>query len=209
MDSMDDLAEDGPGRRLFSPAAQRNRQPILEILRPLLPERGRVLEIASGSGEHGVHFAAALPSLHWQPSDTSDEALASIAAWRETAKLANLDAPLRLDVTQPWPKVDDLVAVVCINMLHISPWAASEALFSGAARALPEDGVLVVYGPFRRHGGHTAPSNARFDEDLRGRNPRWGIRELEAVDALAAEHGLALEAVHEMPANNLCLVWRR
>lgn len=209
MNSMDQIDGGGRDSRLFSPAAQRNRQPILDVLRTILPRSGCVLEIASGSGEHAVHFAEALAPLKWQPSDPSDSALRSIAAWRQRSALNNLLEPVRLDVADVWPTVEALAAVVCINMLHISPWAASEALFARAGRNLPAGAVLVVYGPFKRDGEHTTASNVRFDADLRARNSRWGVRDLEAVDALAAGNGLALEAVHELPANNLCLVWRR
>ncbi|GHB28401.1 DUF938 domain-containing protein [Salinicola rhizosphaerae] len=208
MNSMDVL-EDGADRRLSSPAALRNRQPILDVLRGTLPNRGTVLEIASGSGEHAIAFAEALAPLRWQPSDISESALASIEAWRQQAGLENLLTPLRLDVSGNWPQIPALAAVVCINMIHISPWAAAEALFAAAGRALPPDGVLVIYGPFKRDGQHTAPSNERFDRDLRTRDSRWGVRDLEAVEALAARHGLVRQSVHDMPANNLGVVWRR
>ncbi|OHZ04088.1 DUF938 domain-containing protein [Salinicola sp. MIT1003] len=209
MNSMDSLEREGADRRLSSPSARRNREPILAVLRSALPQTGRVLEIASGSGEHAVHFARHLAPLCWQPSDPSETALASIAAWREAEALGNLAAPVCLDVTEQWPVLPDLVAIVCINLLHISPWDASEALFAEAGRRLPAGGVLVVYGPFRRHGKHTAPSNAAFDADLRSRDSRWGVRDLEAVEALAGDNGLRCEATHELPANNLCIVWRR
>lgn len=208
MNSMDSL-EHGDDRRLSSPAAQRNREPILAVLRSVLPQTGRVLEIASGSGEHAVYFARHLAPLCWQPTDPSETALASIGAWRDQEALENLAAPVRLDVTGEWPILPDLAAIVCINMLHISPWAASEALFVAAGRRLSVDGLLVVYGPFRRDGDHTASSNAAFDEDLRSRDPQWGIRDLEAVQTLASDNGLTCEAVNELPANNLCVVWRR
>ncbi|WP_110708418.1 DUF938 domain-containing protein [Salinicola sp. CR57] len=209
MNSMDSLDQGENDRRLSSPAARRNREPILAVLRSTLPGEGRVLEIASGSGEHAVYFARHLAPLCWQPTDSSETALASIAAWRESEALDNLAAPVHLDVTGHWPVLPDLAAMVCINLLHISPWAASEALFAAAGRQLPAGGVLVVYGPFRRHGEHTAPSNAAFDDDLRARDPRWGLRDLEAVERLAGDSGLQREAVHELPANNLCVVWRR
>ncbi|MDH4573754.1 DUF938 domain-containing protein [Salinicola acroporae] len=209
MNSMDSLDQGDNDRRLSSPAARRNREPILAVLRSTLPSAGRVLEIASGSGEHAVYFARHLAPLCWQPTDSSETALASIAAWRESEALDNLAAPVRLDVTGRWPVLPDLAAMVCINLLHISPWAASEALFAAAGRQLPAGGVLIVYGPFRRHGEHTAPSNAAFDDDLRARDPSWGIRDLEAVERLAGYNGLKRDAVHELPANNLCVVWRR
>ncbi|MEC8917850.1 MAG: DUF938 domain-containing protein [Pseudomonadota bacterium] len=209
MNNMDNFEREEADRRLSSPAARRNREPILDVLRSTLPQTGRVLEIASGSGEHAVYFAHHLAPLCWQPSDPSETALASIAAWRDAEALDNLAAPVRLDVTGQWPMLPDLAAIVCINLLHISPWDASEALFAEAGRRLPAGGVLVVYGPFRRHGEHTAPSNATFDADLRSRDPRWGVRDLEAVEALAGDNGLRCEAIHELPANNLCVVWRR
>ncbi|WP_110686744.1 DUF938 domain-containing protein [Salinicola aestuarinus] len=205
MDKIGSQANDA----LTSPAAQRNREPIAEVLRQVLPETGRVLEIASGSGEHALHFAAGFPTLEWLPSDASPEARRSIAAWRRTAGLGNLAEPLALDVTSDWPVEAPLAAIVCINMLHISPWSASEALFAGAGRTLGEGAPLIVYGPFRKQGQHTAASNARFDADLRARDASWGIRDLEAVDALAETAGLVREADYSMPANNACLVWRR
>ena len=194
--------------RLQSPAAARNRGPILEVLRDVLPAGARVLEIASGSGEHAVHFAGAEPGWTWQPSDPHPRALASIAAWREAAGLVNLLEPLPLDVASDWPP-QTIDAVVAINLLHISPWATTEALMAGAGRCLVPGGVLVLYGPFRREGRHTAPSNAAFDADLKRRDPRWGIRDLAEVTAEAARHGLAPARVVEMPANNLCVVSRK
>lgn len=208
MDTLDPLSSE-PDARLSSPATARNRGPILEVLRDCLPAQGQVLEIASGSGEHAVHFAAAFPGLSWQPSDPSPRACQSIAAWRSAEGTPNLLPPLALDVTQrPWP-VKEVDALVCINMLHISPWASAEALLAEAGQRLPAQGVLYLYGPYRRGGEHTAPSNAAFDRDLRARNPAWGIRDLEAVRELATQHGLSLERVVDMPANNLSLVLRR
>lgn len=209
MHSMDDIGGAADDPRLSSPAAQRNRGPIGEILRQVLPARGSVLEIASGSGEHAVYLAEALPGLRWQPSDTSPEALRSIAAWREAAAPPNLLAPLALDVTAEWPEIAGLAAVCAFNLVHIAPWAVAEALFAGAGRQLPPGGLLVLYGPFKRADTPLAESNARFDEALRARDPRWGIRDLTALEALAAAAGLEALQVHEMPANNLCLVWRR
>jgi SAM-dependent methyltransferase len=194
--------------RLQSPAAARNRQPILEVLEQVLPERARVLEVASGSGEHAVHLAGARPGWTWQPSDPHPRALASIAAWREAAGLTNLREPLRLDVTGNWP-AEPFDALVAINLLHISAWAVTETLMAGAGASLVSGGVLYLYGPFRREGRHTAPTNAAFDADLRTRDPRWGIRDLEAVTAEAERCGLDLERVVAMPANNLSVVFRR
>lgn len=195
--------------RLYRPHVARNRDPILDVLRRMLPTRGLILEIASGSGEHAVHFAQALPSLAWQPSDTDAEALASITAHRAAAHLPNLLPPLKLDVTaQTWP-VAYADAIVCCNMIHIAPWKACEGLIAGAARVLPAGGVLYLYGPYKVGGRHTAPSNAAFDADLRARDPAWGIRDLDEVAALAEKHGLTLAETVAMPANNLSVIFRR
>lgn len=194
---------------LISPAAARNRDPILAVLREVLPAAGTVLEIASGTGEHAVHVAAALPGLIWQPSDIDDDALASIAAHRANVALPNLLAPLRLDVTAvSWP-VLHADALVCINMLHIAPWAAAEGLMAGAGRVLASGNVLYLYGPFKQDGRHTAPSNAAFDASLRARDPRWGVRETGDVADLARRNGFALDRQVAMSANNLSLVFRR
>jgi len=195
--------------RIQAPAVARNRDVILEVLRRVLPERGVVLEVASGSGEHVVHFAAALPGLTFQPSDPDPTRQASIDALGREAGLANLRAAIDLDAAAPvWPiaKAD---AVLCINMIHISPWAAAQGLIAGAARVLGRGGVLVLYGPYRRDGEHTAPSNAAFDADLRARNPAWGVRDLEAVQALAGKSGFTPGDVVAMPANNLTVILHR
>ncbi|KRB79337.1 SAM-dependent methyltransferase [Sphingomonas sp. Root710] len=195
--------------RRYAPATERNREPILAILRDALPASGTILEVASGTGEHAIHFAAALPGLVWQPSDPDPSALASIRAWAEGAKLPNLRPPLLLDAAAPrWP-VPKADAILCINMLHISPWEATIGLMQGAARLLDEGAPLFLYGPYRRAGIPTAPSNEAFDESLKTRDPRWGLRDLDTVVALAGEHGLALDRVVEMPANNLSLLLRR
>jgi SAM-dependent methyltransferase len=193
-----------------SPATARNRDPILEALKPRLPASGLVLEIAAGAGEHAAHAAAALPHLRWRPTDADPEALASIAAWRRHAALPNLLAPLRLDAADPdaWP-VRRADAVVNFNMIHISPWQATLGLMAGAGRLLPPGGVLFIYGPFIEAGVETAPTNLAFDADLRRRDPAWGLRRLEAVTALAARHGLTLCERIAMPANNLALVFRK
>jgi SAM-dependent methyltransferase len=194
---------------LSSPAALRNRGPILERLRALLPPRGLVLEIASGTGEHAVHFASALPGLEWQPSDPSAEARASIAAHAAEARLPNLRPPLALDAQAwPWP-VAHADAVLAVNLVHISPWEATLGLLDGAARVLPEGGVLLLYGPYLEEGVPTAPSNLAFDADLKARDPRWGLRRREAVEEAALGHGLAPAGRFEMPANNLLLGFRR
>ncbi|MCA0301775.1 MAG: class I SAM-dependent methyltransferase [Proteobacteria bacterium] len=192
-----------------APAAARNRQPILEVLRTRLPDRGLVLEVASGTGEHAVHFAAALPGLVFQPSDPDAAARASIDAWGTDSGLPNLRPALALDASAAgWP-IAAADAVLCCNMIHISPWASTVGLVGGAARVLPSGGLLYLYGPYRRGGRHTAPSNEAFDADLRRRNPAWGVRDLEAVAALATEAGFDPPEVVEMPANNLSVVFRR
>ena len=192
-----------------SPAVARNRDPILAVLRRVLPTQGTVLEIASGTGEHAVYFAAALPHLTWQPTDLGVDARASVAAHRAAAQLPNLEAPLALDARAPsWP-VERADAVVSINMIHIAPWAAVEGLMAGAGRLLAPGGVLYLYGPFKEHGEHTAPSNAAFDASLRARDPRWGVRDRDEVAALAQRNRLKLVERVAMPANNLSLVFQR
>ena len=194
---------------LLSPAVARNRDPILAVLRRVLPDRGTVLEIASGTGEHAAYFAAQLPYLVWQPSDVDPEALASIEAHREAANSPNLRAPVTLDVTAPvWP-VTQTDAVVSMNMIHISPWTAAQGLIAGAARLLAAGAPLYLYGPFKENGKHTAPSNAAFDASLKARDPRWGVRDLDDVRALAASRGFEFVERVAMPANNLSLVFRR
>lgn len=195
-----------PDPRLFAPATERNRDPILAVLtRVLAPcagiagQEGDVLEIASGTGQHVAYFAARLPGLRFQPSDPDPDHRASIAAWIAEAGLANVRAALALDATaESWPVAHPVGAIVCINMIHIAPWAATQGLMRGAARLLSPGATLYLYGPFMRAGRHTAPSNAAFDADLQARDPRWGVRNLETV----AE-------VVEMPANNLSVVFRR
>jgi SAM-dependent methyltransferase len=192
-----------------SPAVARNRDPILAVLRRVLPAQGTVLEIASGTGEHAAYFAAALPHLTWQPSDPDVEARDSIAAHRAAAQLLNLEAPLALDARAPtWP-VAHADAIVSINMIHIAPWAAAEGLMAGAGRLLAPGGVLYLYGPFKENGQHTAPSNAAFDASLRTRDPQWGVRDTGDVAALAQRSGLKLIERVAMPANNLSLIFHR
>lgn len=194
--------------RREAPAAARNRQPILDVLRRHLPEQGLVLEFASGTGEHVVHFAQALPALSFQPSDPDEHARASIDEWARTRGLANVRPALALDAAAArWP-VDRADAIVCINMIHISPWEATVGLIGGAARTLSAGGMLYLYGPYRRAARPTAPSNDAFDRDLKARDPAWGLRRLEDVAALAATHGFAAPVVVEMPANNLSLIFR-
>lgn len=195
--------------RLQAPAVQRNRDPILDVLRRVLPTAGTVLEIASGSGEHVVHFARALPDLTFQPSDIDVESLKSIAAWVASSGVPNILPPLHLDVAADhWP-IEAADAVMCINMIHISPWTATEGLLAGAAKLLPRAGVLYLYGPYKRGQQHTAPSNAAFDADLRARNPAWGVRDLGDVARCAADAGFDAPDVFDMPANNLSVVFRR
>lgn len=195
--------------RRFAPATARNRDPILGVLGPLLPESGLVLEVASGTGEHVVHFARARPDLVWQPSDPSPEARESIAAWVAAEGLSNVRTPLALDAAAAdWP-VAHVDAAVCINMLHISPWAATEGLMKGVGKRLPVGGLLYIYGPFCRADTPTAPSNEAFDADLKGRDARWGLRSLEDVRAEAEVNGLGFEGFVEMPANNLSLIFRK
>jgi cyclopropane fatty-acyl-phospholipid synthase-like methyltransferase len=196
----------------YAPATLRNREPIGEVLLQVLPQTGQVLEIGSGSGEHAVFFAASFPALTWQPTDAHSECLASIAAWRAEADLPNLRAPRHLDVCTPaWPAADDQVfdAVVNINMIHIAAWEVCQGLMAGAARVLRGEGILLLYGPFKVAGRHTAPSNAAFDASLKAMDPRFGVRDVAAVAAEAARHGLMLEKQVQMPANNLLLVFRR
>ena len=194
-----------------APATERNRGPIAEVLARELPASGSVLEIAAGTGEHAVFFAGQFPALQWQPTDPSPEALASIVAYRADYPGDNLAAPLLLDATAPdaWP-VAQAAAIVCINMVHISPWEATLGLFRGAAQVLSiNSGPLILYGPYIEPGMETAPSNLDFDASLKARNPLWGVREAEALDALAVTHGMRRTARHALPANNIMLVYRK
>ncbi len=198
-----------------APATERNQGPILDVLHRVLPPHGTVLEVASGTGQHAVAFAAALPGVTWQPTDADPTALDSIRAWAADAGqggagLTNLAPPLPLDAadTAPWP-VARADAVVCINMIHIAPWEACQGLMRGAGAVLPDGGVLVLYGPYRLDGRHTAPSNAAFEDWLKAQDPRFGVRDLDAVRAEAAANGLTLAEIVEMPANNLMVVFRK
>ncbi len=201
------VAEDAGDVRKHAPATLRNRDAIAEVLMDVLPPTGLVLEIASGSGEHVAHFAAKLPGHDWQPSDPDQSALASIAAW--CAGLGNVRAPMAIDAAAADWGVDGADAVLCINMVHISPWAASLGLMAGAARLLTSNSPLILYGPYRRQDVPTAPSNEAFDESLRARDPAWGLRTVEAMTEAAAAQGLVFDRLIEMPANNLMLVYRR
>lgn len=220
--------------RRHAPATVRNREPIAEVLARELPDKGRVLEIASGTGEHAVFFAARFPALTWQPSDPDAEALASIAAWRADYPGNNLSAPLLLDAAAPaiWP-ISEAAAIlcinmdsdscvssnsvayrkfdacVCINMIHISDWAATLGLFKGCAQVLTNEAPIFLYGPYLEDEVETAASNLEFDRSLKARNPAWGLRHVQDVDRAASEHGFARTSRYEMPANNLVLIYRR
>jgi hypothetical protein len=192
-----------------APAAARNREPILRVLRDYLPRSALVLEIASGTGEHAVWFSAALSGLTWQPTDHDPEAVISIAAWRDMTGLPNLLPPLQLDASADiWP-VARADVVVAINMIHIAPWTATQGLIVGAARTLTPGGLLYLYGPFSEGGVHTAATNAAFDADLRARDPAWGIRDLDEITGLAMQHGTMGPERVAMPANNLSVMFRR
>ncbi len=194
----------------LSAAAERNKEPILAFLAATLPPRACVLEVASGTGQHVLHFAASLSGVTWQPSEADAVRRDSLAAHLAQAPRANVLAPLVLDVERgPWPAGARIDAVLCINMIHIAPWSATRALTNGAAAVLAPGGagLLILYGPYREEGRHTAPSNAQFDDSLRARDPTWGVRELGEVSALAAEHGFERRRVERLPANNLCIVF--
>ncbi len=200
---------DATDLRRSAPAAVRNRDFILDLLRSVLPSTGLVLEVASGTGEHVVHFARELPGLDWQPSDPSPNARASIDAWVVAVCRGNIREAMNFDAAQsPWP-VDQVAAVICINMIHISPWEATVGLMRGAGQALVGGGALYLYGPYRRPDRPLEPSNSVFDEDLRMRDARWGLRDLDSVIQCAADHGLEFERVIDMPANNLSVIFRR
>lgn len=211
--------------RQYAPATQRNREPILDVLLRVLPSSGTVLEVASGTGEHAVFFAPRLGPRKWLPSDPNLQLRASIAAWRTHFPADNLYPPLDLDVRAPvWPietdasleclnlydfNISPLVAIVNINMIHISPWSACLGLMAGAGRLLPPGGILYLYGPFKQGGEHTSPSNVAFDKALRTQNPDWGVRDLDDVVAAASTQHLTLVEIYQMPANNLSVVFQR
>ena len=200
-------AEDSGAARKHAPATLRNREAIAAVLAQVLPEAGLVLEVASGSGEHCAFFAERFPGLRWQPSDPEPSALTSIAAW--CAGLGNVAAPVAIDAAaQDWP-VERADALLCINMVHISPWEATLGLLDGAVRVLPGGAPLILYGPYRRAEVETAPSNEAFDVSLKARDPRWGLRDVADVSAAASARGLSFERLVEMPANNIMLVYRR
>jgi cyclopropane fatty-acyl-phospholipid synthase-like methyltransferase len=194
---------------LTSPAAERNKEPILTVLEAVLPESGSVLEIAAGSGQHVCYFAAALPKIRWQPTEPDAAHREAIATRIRESGLANVAEPLALDVHEPrWPVAAVYDAVLCINMIHISPWSSTNALCIGAARHLPTGGKLVMYGPYLES-GTAVQSNLDFDSTLKRRNQEWGLRDLEDVTRVAALHGLQRQQVLRMPANNLTLVFTR
>lgn len=192
-----------------SPAAERNKQPILAVLERVLPAAGLVLEVASGTGQHAEHFARALPNLRWQPTEADSALIDALAARLQRAALPNLLAPIELDVRVAHAEIGAAAAVFCANMIHIAPWSACVGLLAHAQRWLSSGAPLVLYGPFKRGGEHTAPGNAAFDADLRRRNPEWGVRDLEDVAAAAVERGFELAEVVPMPANNCTVVLRR
>lgn len=194
---------------LTSAAAERNKDPILSVLETALPARGRVLEIASGTGQHVCYFAASLPGLEWQPTEPDVASLGAIAARVRESGLANVLPPVALDVQEArWSVGERFDAIVCINMIHISPWAATHGLFRGAARHLGPRGLLVTYGPYLEN-GQAVRSNLDFDASLKRRNPDWGLRELEEVSRVASSHGLHRETVVRMPANNLTVIFAK
>lgn len=202
-------------QKQFAPATQRNREAILDILLQVLPANGTILEIASGTGEHAVFFAPHLAPRKWLPSDPNPLLRDSISAWSEEIKSDNLYPPIDLDVQLPvWPVEKDkltdspIVAIVNINMIHISPWSACLGLMAGAGRILPPGGILYLYGPYKQNGQHTAPSNEAFDQSLQSQNPEWGVRNLEDVVKAAKAENLTMEKIYQMPANNLSLVFK-
>jgi SAM-dependent methyltransferase len=202
-------ADELPDGRLVVSSADRNRGPILKVLERVLPKTGLVLEVASGTGQHVVHFAQALKGLSWQPTDMDAACRRSISAWLATAEFANVRRPLDLDVRAlPW-RVPTLDAIVCLNLIHIAPWSVATALFAGAGLALRETGLLYLYGPYSVQGRHTAPSNAAFDSALRAENPEWGLRDLKEVESLAKDQGFDLAETIEMPANNFSVLFRK
>lgn len=198
--------------RMMSPSVARNKGPILDVLRPHLSSGARVLEIASGTGEHGAHIMANVEGLIWQPSDLSPEARRSVSAWADYSGNSQFKAPVALDASQDqWPLEEGVMfdAILCINMIHIAPIEAAKGVIRGAERILKAGGILYFYGPFKRQGEHTAPSNEAFDQSLKSRDPAWGIRDLEEMETLGEASGLSLESLTQMPANNMSLVFRR
>lgn len=202
-------ADELPDGRLVVSSAARNSEPILKVLEHVLPKSGLVLEIASGTGQHVIHFARTLRSLNWQPTDIDARCRRSISAWLASTNLTNVHEPLDLDVRmRPWP-VPQLDAIVCINLIHIAPWSVATELFAGAGLALREDGLLYLYGPYSMQRRHTAPSNAAFDSALRAHNPEWGVRDLEDVNVVAKEQGFEPAETIAMPADNFSVLFRK
>jgi hypothetical protein len=201
------IFESGPDVKRHAPATERNRDVIAETLARVLPAEGLVLEVASGTGDHAVHFAKRFPGLIWQPSDPDPIAIASINAWRADTKLVNVRPAMQLDASADWP-ISHADAVICINMTHISPWAATLGLLRNAARVMPPSAVLFMYGPYNQHGVPLADSNAAFDMSLRQQNPEWGLRYVDDIVEEADKIGLRLDQVIAMPANNLSLIFR-
>jgi Protein of unknown function (DUF938) len=211
---------DSLDRRRYAPATERNREPILAVLQQVLPPTGTILEISSGTGEHGIFMAPQLAPRSWLPSDPNPDARASIAAWQRFAPCDNIYSPIDLDASSSEWSIESgsvticdltqqpITAIVNINMIHIAPKSAYLGLFAGANRILPIGGILYLYGPFKQGGVHTAPSNAAFDESLRSQNPEWGVRDLEEITAVAQSHNLAFQKVYPMPANNLSVVFK-
>jgi Protein of unknown function (DUF938) len=202
---------DSLDRRRYAPATERNREPILAVLQQVLPSTGTILEISSGTGEHGIFMAPQLAPRCWLPSDPNPDARASIAAWQRFAPCDNMYPPIDLDAnSSEWlvESKDPITAIVNINMIHIAAKSAYLGLFAGAKRILPIGGILYLYGPFKQGGVHTAPSNAAFDESLRSQNPEWGVRDLEEITTVAQSHNLELQKVYPMPANNLSVVFK-
>lgn len=200
--------------RLYAPATERNRDAILAVLKDQLRSPGTVLEIASGTGEHAAYFAPQLPNYFWQPSDPNEESRRSINAWRSQVNVPNFGEPLAIDVTQPnWTEFllklpQPIVAIAAINLIHISPWEATLGLFAGARQLLSPDGLVYLYGAYKRNGEHTAPSNEAFDASLKARNPVWGVRNLEDVISVAEAEQFRLDRIIEMPSNNLSVCFR-
>ena len=200
--------------RLFFPATERNRGPIGEVLSKILPLNGFVLEIASGSGEHGVIFQERFPNIHWQTSDPNPSYRKSISAWiKHQGLMAKMPEPLDLDVQKrPWPLTADfrssLKTIVCINMIHISPWGCTKALFEEAGNLLEKDQIMMLYGPFKRNNEHTSESNSRFDQSLKLQNPTWGVRDIKEVSEIGRKNGFENHDVFEMPANNLSVIFQ-
>jgi hypothetical protein len=200
------FGDSGEAKR-YAPATQRNREVIAEVLARILPHQGTVLEIASGTGEHLIHFAQTFPHLNWQPSDYDDAGLCSIGAWSAEAGLPNILPPLRIDaISADWPPIS-AEAILCINMVHISPWQATQGLLAGAGRLLAAGAPLYLYGPYRQHGVALSEGNVSFDDSLKQSNPDWGLRYVEDVAALGVEAGFKLERIEPMPANNLSLIF--